>query len=85
MYKKYGDSKITDKAFEIELKSLVEELLIPEIQTLKRIKGLNKDSEQKQQFKYKTKNNNCTFNQKTLNLQEGIVQRCYNLKLEIET
>ena len=48
MYKKYGDSKITDKAFEIELKSLVEELLIPEIQTLKRIKGLNKDSEQKQ-------------------------------------
>ena len=48
MYQKYGFSKETDKAFEIELKSLVEELLIPEIQTLKRIKGLNKDSEQKQ-------------------------------------
>ena len=48
MYQEYGFSKEIDKAFKIELKSLVEELLIPEIQILKRIKGLNKDIEQKQ-------------------------------------
>lgn len=48
MYQEYGFSKEIDKAFKIELKSLVEVLLIPEIQILKRIKGLNKDIEQKQ-------------------------------------